>query len=69
MVYVIVRGTNRFFNKLLAMSLSLKKKKSMYTVMSDVYLKLFILKMPCFHSRDKVKYIHSEGIRVVVMVV
>lgn len=37
--------------------------------MSDVYRELFILKMPCFHSRDKVKYIYSKGTRVVVMVV
>lgn len=32
----------------------------MYTAMSDFYRELFILKMSCFHSRDKVKYINSE---------
>lgn len=32
----------------------------MYTAMSDFYRELFILKMSCFHFRDKVKYINSE---------
>lgn len=59
MVYVIVRDTNSVFNKRLAVSLS-SRKKQMYTAMSDFYRELFILKMSCFHSRDKVKYINSE---------
>lgn len=37
-----------------------KEKTTMYTAMSDFYRELFILKMSCFHSRDKVKYINSE---------
>lgn len=60
MVYVIVRDTNSVFNKRLAVSLSSRKKTTMYTAMSDFYRELFILKMSCFHSRDKVKYINSE---------
>lgn len=60
MVYVIVRDTNSVFNKRLAVSLVFKEKTTMYTAMSDFYRELFILKMSCFHSRDKVKYINSE---------
>lgn len=60
MVYVIVRDTNSVFNKRLAVTLSSRKKTTMYTAMSDFYRELFILKMSCFHSRDKVKYINSE---------
>lgn len=60
MVYVIVRDTNSVFKQTFSSVSVFKEKTTMYTAMSDFYRELFILKMSCFHSRDKVKYINSE---------